>query len=59
MAYRIVKYIICARILGDEHHCRLPQYKFSGDVSPCPPVIYAHILTHLKAINATKSNGSE
>ena len=42
MTYRIVKYIICAEFWGDEHHCRPPQYKFWGDVSPVLPVIYAH-----------------
>ena len=42
MAHRIAKYNICAEFWGDEHHCRPPQYKFWGDVSPRPPVIYAH-----------------
>jgi len=33
MAYRVVKYILCAEFWGDEHHCRPPQYKFwGGDV---------------------------
>jgi len=42
MAYRVVKYIICAEFWGDEHHCRPPQYKFGGTCPPVPPVIYAH-----------------
>jgi len=34
MAYRVVKYIICAELWGDEHHCRPLGTNSGGDVSP-------------------------
>ena len=38
---------------GDNLHYRLPYSKFWGDVSPCPPVIYAHV--HMTLAPATFS----
>jgi len=44
MAYHIVKYIICAEFWGT-NIIAVPLSTNSGDVSPRPPVIYAHGLS--------------